>query len=124
MEKVSTERAPKAVGPYSQAVKYNNMVFTAGQIAIDPRTNNLVESDIFKQTKQVLENLKAVLEASGSSLHRALKVTVYLSDMNNYSIMNDLYAQYFTNHPARSTVQVARLPKDVMVEMDVVAECD
>lgn len=124
MEKISTEKAPKAAGPYSQAVRYNKMVFTAGQIAIDPATNKVVEADIFMQTRQVLENLKSVLEASGSSMQRALKVTVYLSDMNNYAIMNDLYAQYFTNNPARSTVQVSRLPKDVLVEMDAVAECD
>ncbi len=124
MEKVSTENAPAAVGPYSQAVKYNGLVFTAGQIAIDPKTNELVKGDIEAQTTRVLENLKAVLLASGSSMEKALKVTVYLKDINDYKKMNEVYAKYFTNKPARSTVEVARLPKDVLVEIDAIAECD
>ena len=124
MEKISTSGAPAAAGPYSQAIRHRSLVFTAGQIPIDPRTNDLAGDDIEKQSVQVLENLKEVLKASGSSLGRALKVTVYLSDMENYQKMNEVYAKYFTNRPARSTVQAARLPKDVLVEIDVIAACD
>ncbi|MDP2908478.1 MAG: RidA family protein [Nanoarchaeota archaeon] len=118
---VETEKAPKAIGPYSQAKVVGKFVFTSGQIPINPKTNELVTGDIEIQVKQVLENLKAVLEAAGSSLDDAVKVTVYLADMNDFMKLNEVYAQYFKNKPARSTVQVVRLPKDVRIEMDVIA---
>jgi len=121
IENVETEKAPKAIGPYAQAKVIGDFVFTSGQIAIDPKTNEVIQGFIEVQAKQVLENLKAVLEAAGSSLDDAVKVTVYLADMNDFSKMNEIYAQYFKNKPARSTVQVARLPKDVRVEMDIIA---
>ncbi len=124
MKTINTKTAPAAVGPYSQAVISGNMVFTAGQIPIDPQTNELVDGDVAAQTEQVLQNLSAVLEAAGSSLEKAVKVTVFIKDMNDFSTMNAIYEKYFTNKPARSTVEVARLPKDVLVEMDVVAEVD
>lgn len=118
---VDTEKAPRAIGPYSQAKVVGKFVFTSGQIPINPKTNELVTGSIEAQARQVLENLKAVLEAAGSSLDDAVKVTVYLADMNDFAKMNEVYAQYFKNKPARSTVQVARLPKDVGIEMDVIA---
>lgn len=124
MKTINTETAPAAVGPYSQAVISGNMVFTAGQIPIDPQTNELVDGDVAAQTEQVLQNLSAVLEAAGSSLERTVKVTVFIKDMNDFTTINAIYEKYFTNKPARSTVEVARLPKDVLVEMDVVAEVD
>jgi len=120
---VSTDRAPKAIGPYSQAVISNGWAFLSGQIPIDPATDQLVEGDITWQTNRVLENLKAVLEASGSSLDRVVKTTVYLKDMGQFAKMNEVYATYFTtNPPARATVEAARLPKDVLVEIDCIAE--
>jgi len=121
---VKTANAPAPVGPYNQAVKVGNLVFTAGQIALDPETGSVIEGGIEKQTTRVIENLKAVLEAAGSGLHRVVKTTVYLRDMNEFTKMNAVYAGYFpvANAPARSTVQVARLPKDVAVEIEVVAE--
>lgn len=118
---IETKNAPEAIGPYSQAKKVGNLIFTSGQIAIDPKTNKLIEGDIEIQTKQVLENLKAVLEAAGSSLDNAVKVTVFLADMNDFGKMNAVYAEYFKNKPARSTVQAARLPKDVRIEIDAIA---
>ena len=121
IENIETENAPKAIGPYVQAKVVGDFVFTSGQIAIDPKTNEVIQGFIDVQAKQVLENLKAVLEAAGSSLDNAIKVTVYLADMNDFAKMNGVYEQYFKNKPARSAVQVARLPKDVRVEMDVVA---
>ena len=124
MKTINTETAPAAVGPYSQAVISGSMVFTAGQIPIDPQTNELVDGDVAAQTEQVLQNLSAVLEAAGSSLERTVKVTVFIKDMNDFTTINAIYEKYFTNKPARSTVEVARLPKDVLVEMDVVAEVD
>ncbi len=123
MEKISTEKAPMAVGPYSQAVKYNKMLFLAGQIGADPKTNVLVEG-FDSQVKQTLENLKHVLEASGSSMNRALKVSVFLKSLNNFQRMNEIFSEYFTNKPARSTIEVSNLPKGALVEMDVIAECD
>lgn len=119
---IETANAPKAIGPYSQAVAHNGMVYVSGQIPLDPSTNNLIDGDIAAQTAQVLENLKAILEAAGSSLDRVLKTTVYLRDMNEFPQMNEVYARYFTsNWPARATVQAARLPKDVRVEIDCIA---
>src|SRR5690348_501052 len=111
---IATASAPKAIGPYSQAVIHNGMVFLSGQIPIDPSTNQLIEGDIAAQTERVLENVKAVLEASGSSLGQVLKTTVFLKDMGNFPKMNEVYSKYFsTNPPARSTVEAARLPRDV-----------
>lgn len=122
MKAIETEKAPKALGPYSQAVISNKFVFCSGQIPINPENNQIIEGNIEDQTKQVLENLRNLLQAAGSSMEKAVKVTVYLSDMNDFAKMNEVYSQYFTNKPARACVQVARLPKDVKVEIDVVAE--
>jgi 2-iminobutanoate/2-iminopropanoate deaminase len=120
---ISTDRAPKAIGPYSQAVISNGVAYLSGQIPLDPATGAIVEGDIAWQTTRVLENLKAVLEACGSSLDRVLKTTVYLKDMGEFAKMNEVYATYFTaSAPARATVEAARLPKDVLVEIDCIAE--
>ncbi len=114
--------APDAIGPYSQAVVAGELVFTSGQIALDPATGAMVPGDVKEQTRRVLENLKAVLGAAGTRLDRVVKTTVYLADMNEFSAMNEAYAEYFGAwKPARSTVQAARLPKDARVEIDVVA---
>ena len=122
MESIQTDRAPQAIGPYSQAIKANGFIFASGQIPLDPATMRIVEGGIEEQTGRVLENLKAVLEAAGSSLDRAVKTTVYLADMGEFAAMNEIYARYFgATKPARATVQVARLPRDVKVEIDVVA---
>jgi 2-iminobutanoate/2-iminopropanoate deaminase len=119
---VSTELAPKAIGPYSQAVVSNGVAYLSGQIPNDPATGQLVEGDITAQTERVLQNLKAVLEACGASLDSVLKVSVFLKDMADFPKMNEVYARYFTsNPPARSTVQAARLPRDVSVEIDAIA---
>jgi 2-iminobutanoate/2-iminopropanoate deaminase len=119
---ISTEHAPKAIGPYSQAVVLNGLAFLSGQIPLDPATNQLIEGGIAEQTARVLENLKAVLEASGASLASVVKTTVFLKDMGEFAKMNEVYGQYFPeNPPARSTVQAARLPRDVSVEIDAIA---
>ena len=119
---ISTDKAPGAVGPYSQAIVANGMVFTAGQIPLIPGTKSLVEGDIQAQTRQVFANLTAVLEAAGTSLDKAVKTTVFLKDMNDFTAMNETYATFFpSNPPARSTVQVAKLPMDALVEIEVVA---
>ncbi|MEF2247627.1 RidA family protein [Paenibacillus sp. IITD108] len=118
---VSTEQAPAAIGPYSQAVVFGNLVFTSGQIPLRP-DGQLVEGGIEAQTHQVFANLKAVLAEAGSSLQQAVKVTVFLKDMNQFATVNEIYASYFLEHkPSRSTVEVARLPKDVFVEIEVIA---
>lgn len=120
-EIVHTNDAPAAIGPYSQAIRLNNLVFTSGQIPLRP-DGSLLEGDISAQTKQVLDNVKAVLEAAGSSLDHVIKSTCFLSDMNNFAAMNAVYETYFTSKPpARSTVEVARLPRDVLIEIEVVA---
>jgi 2-iminobutanoate/2-iminopropanoate deaminase len=120
-EIISTDKAPKAIGPYSQAVKAGGFIFTAGQIAFDPATSQIVEGGVAQQTARVMENLKAILEAAGSSLDRAVKATVYLKDMDDFSEMNTVYGRYFTqNPPSRSTVEAARLPRDVRVEIDLI----
>ena len=120
-EIIATDRGPKAIGPYSQAVKANGLIFTAGQIAFDPATGQLIEGDAARQTARVLENLKAIVEAAGSSLERAVKATVYLKDMNDFTAMNEVYARYFPKDPpARSTIEAARLPRDVRVEIDLI----
>lgn len=122
MESIQTDRAPQAIGPYSQAIKANGLVFASGQIPLDPATMQIVEGGVREQTERVLDNLKAVLEAAGSSLDRVVKTTVFLADMNEFAAMNEIYAKYFSaTKPARATVQVARLPRDVKVEIDVVA---
>ncbi len=120
--KVETNKAPKAIGPYSQAVVVGNLIFTSGQIPLNPQTGVLEGNDIKEQTHRVCQNLKAVLEASGSSLENAVKTVCYLSDMTNFSEFNEVYAQYFTKKPARSCVAVKELPKGALVEVDVVAE--
>jgi 2-iminobutanoate/2-iminopropanoate deaminase len=122
IEAVATEHAPKAIGPYSQAIKANGFVFASGQVALDPRTQQLVRGDVAAQTERTLENLKAVVEAAGSSLARVVKTTVYLADMADFAKMNEVYARYFpSTPPARATVQVARLPRDARVEIDLIA---
>jgi len=119
---VLTDRGPKPIGPYSQAIKANGFVFVSGQIALDPKTGEIVGTDVRQQTERVLENLKAILEASGAPLNHAVKTTVYLKDMNDFAAMNEVYGRYFNAAPpARTTVQAARLPKDALVEIDVVA---
>jgi 2-iminobutanoate/2-iminopropanoate deaminase len=119
---IATEHAPRAIGPYSQAVLANGFVFLSGQLPLDPATNQLVEGDVAVQTARVLENLKTVLEAAGSSLEKVVKTTVFLRDMADFPRMNEVYARFFAvNPPARSTVQVARLPRDVSVEIDAIA---
>ena len=119
---VSTEKAPKAIGPYSQAVIYNGLAYLSGQIPLDPATGQLVPGDVAAQTERVLENIKAVLDAAGASFASVLKTTVFLKDMGDFPKMNEVYARYFAeNPPARSTVQAARLPRDVMVEIDAIA---
>lgn len=122
MESIQTDRAPQAIGPYSQAIKANGFVFASGQIPLDPATGQLVDGDIAAQTTQVLNNVRAVLEAAGSSLERVVKTTVFLADMNDFAALNEVYAGFFgATRPARSTVQAARLPRDVKVEIEVVA---
>jgi 2-iminobutanoate/2-iminopropanoate deaminase len=119
---VSTGNAPKAIGPYSQAVVHNGLAFLSGQIPLDPTTGAMAAGDIAAQTERVLENLRAVLEAAGASLSSVLKTTVFLKDMGDFAGMNEVYARYFPeNPPARSTVQAAKLPRDVMVEIDAIA---
>ena len=122
---VATESAPKAIGPYSQAVTFNGIVYCSGQIPLDPVTGQIVEGDVAVQTERVLENLKAVLEAAGSSLEKVLKTTVFLNDMGEFTKMNEVYGRYFNaSLPARATVEVARLPRDVRVEIDAIAAID
>ena len=121
-EIVSTENAPDAIGPYSQAVKTGNMVFCSGQIPIDVATGEFVSNDVAEQTEQVLKNLSAVLAAAGSDLNKVVKTTVFLADMNDFTIVNEVYARFFdTNRPAQATVQAARLPRDARVEIDCIA---
>ncbi len=122
---VSTTNAPAAIGPYSQAVRIGDFIYTSGQVALDPATAQIVSGGIEAQTTRVLENLKAVLEAAGSSLEQVFKTTVFLKDMNDFAAMNAIYGKYLapegTVAPARSTVEVARLPKDALVEIEVIA---
>jgi 2-iminobutanoate/2-iminopropanoate deaminase len=119
---ISTDRGPQAIGPYSQAIKANGFIFISGQIALDPATKQIVEGDIRVQTERVLENLKGIVEAAGSSLDRVVKTTVFLKDMGEFAAMNEVYARYFPKDPpARATVEVARLPRDVRVEIDLIA---
>jgi 2-iminobutanoate/2-iminopropanoate deaminase len=123
---IATNGAPAAIGPYSQGVRVGNLVFTAGQIPLDPATQQVVDSGITEQTTRVLENLKAILEASGSSLANVVKTTVFLKDLKDFADMNAVYGAYLAPEgvaaPARTTVEISRLPKDVLVEIEVVAE--
>ena len=121
IEKVSTEKAPAAIGPYSQAIICGNMVFTSGQIPINPANGNIEAVTIEEQAEQVMCNLKAVLEAAGSSLDKAVKTTCFLADMGDFAAFNGVYAKYFTTNPARSCVAVKTLPKNVLVEVEVIA---
>ncbi len=121
-EIVATKDAPQAIGPYSQAIRANGFVFTSGQIALDPATQQVVAGGVAVQTERVLRNLAAVLQAAGSGLEKVVKTTVFLKDMNDFAAMNEVYGKHFGGAtPARSTVEVARLPKDVLVEIDVIA---
>lgn len=122
LRKVQTDRAPSAIGPYSQGIIHGGLVFTAGQIPLDPATGELVGGDIREQTTRVLQNLRAILESAGASFDSVVKTTVYLADMGEFAAMNEIYASFFgDNKPARSTVQAARLPRDVKVEIDAIA---
>jgi len=123
LKKILTDQAPAPIGPYSQAISVDGMfLYTAGQIAIDPSTNQLIEGDIKAQTRQVLKNLDAILKAGGTSMSQVFKTTVFLKDMNEFAAMNEVYGEFFSQAaPARSTVEVTRLPKDVKVEIEAVA---
>ena len=119
---ISTDRAPKAIGPYSQAVVTNGFAFLSGQISLDPATNQLIEGDITAQTERVFENMKALLEACGSSLGQVVKTTVFIKDMGEFAKMNEVYSRYFPeNPPSRSTIEAARLPRDVRIEIECIA---
>jgi len=122
MIKIHTEKAPAAVGPYSQAIVSNGMVYTSGQIAINPVTNAVDSDTIEGQTEQIMQNLKAVLETAGSSFDKAVKTTCFLADMNDFAAFNEIYGRYFTELPARSCVAVKTLPKGVLAEVEVIAE--
>ena len=121
MVRIHTQKAPAAIGPYSQAVKANGLVFTSGQIALDPATGAVIEGGIREQTARICENLKAVLAAAGSSLDKTLKTTCFLADMNDFAAFNEVYGQYFSEKPARSCVAVKALPKGVLAEVEVIA---
>lgn len=121
-EIIATNQAPQAIGPYSQAIKAAGLVFSSGQVAIDPATQQVITGDIAAQTDRVMKNLSGVLQAAGSSMEKVLRCTVFLKNMGDFASMNEVYGRYFSkNPPARSTVEVARLPKDVLVEIDVIA---
>jgi 2-iminobutanoate/2-iminopropanoate deaminase len=124
-EAVSSPGAPKAIGPYSQAVRAGQLLFVSGQVPLDPATGQMVEGDIAAQTRRVFDNLAAVLKAGGRSFADVVRTTVFLADMNDFATVNEVYGNYFTEpYPARATVQVARLPKDARVEIDVIASFD
>ncbi|HZQ67022.1 MAG TPA: RidA family protein [Terriglobales bacterium] len=121
-EVISTNDGPKAIGPYSQAIKANGFVFVSGQVAIDPANQQVISGDVSVQTDRVLKNLSGILKAAGTGLEKVVRSTVFLKNMGDFSAMNEVYGKYFTaSPPARSTVEVARLPKDVLVEIDVIA---
>jgi 2-iminobutanoate/2-iminopropanoate deaminase len=124
-EVVSTANAPGAIGPYSQAIKLGNLVFTAGQIPLDPATGQVVDGDIKAQTERVMKNVSAILDEAGSSIHKVLKTTCYLTDLGDFAAFNEVYARYMgSNRPARSTVQVTALPAGALVEVETIAECE
>ena len=119
---VLTDKGPKPIGPYSQAIRANGFLYVSGQVALDPTTGAFVGTDIRQQTQRTLENVKGILEAAGSNMHHVVKTTVFLKDINDFAAMNEVYAKFFTlAPPARSTVEVARLPKDALVEIEVIA---
>jgi len=119
---IATKDAPQAIGPYSQAIRANGFVFVSGQVAIDPATQQVINGDIAAQTDRVLKNLSAILKAAGTELNKVVRSTVFLKDMGDFAAMNEVYARYFmATPPARSTIQAARLPKDVLIEIDVIA---
>ncbi len=121
---INTPDAPAAIGPYSQAIKIGNYIYTSGQIPINPVTGEVVSGDIRVQTRQVMQNLEAVLKAGGSSLNKVIKATLFIKDMSRFADINEVYGGFFTDRPpARSTVEVSRLPKDVDIEIEVIAEC-
>jgi 2-iminobutanoate/2-iminopropanoate deaminase len=120
MQKIYTKQAPEAIGPYSQAIKVGNMIFTSGQIALTPE-GEFLDADVKTQTKQVCENLKAVLEAAGAKIENVVKTTIFLDDINNFAAVNEVYGEYFSHKPARSTVAVKELPKGAKVEIECVA---
>jgi 2-iminobutanoate/2-iminopropanoate deaminase len=121
-EVIATDKGPKAIGPYSQAIRANGFIFISGQIPLDPKTQQMVEGDITKQTERVLENLKGILVASGSSLPHVVKTTVFLKDLNDFAAMNEVYGRYFSsNPPARATVEVSALPKGARIEIELIA---
>ena len=124
MKQISTDKAPAAIGPYSQGFVSGNILFSAGQIALDPATGEIVGEDISTQTEQVMKNLGAILEAAGSSYEKTLKTTCFLSDMDDFAAFNEVYGKYFTGKPARSCVAVKTLPKNVLVEVEVIAEVE
>ncbi|WP_297888313.1 RidA family protein [Sulfurihydrogenibium sp.] len=122
MQEIYTEKAPKPIGPYSQAIKYENFIFISGQIAIDPVSNEFVNGDVATQTKVIMENIKAILEESGLNMNHVIKTTIYLKNLEDFPIVNQVYGEYFKEHkPARATVEVSRLPKDALVEIEVIA---
>ncbi len=119
---ISTNKAPQAIGPYSQAVRFDNLLFVSGQIPIEPKSGEILKGNIKEQTKQILENLNSVLTAGGSSLNNVLRTTIFLTNLEDYAAVNEVYTQFFKeSQPARSTVQVSRLPKDVQIEIDAIA---
>ncbi|HEX9224930.1 MAG TPA: RidA family protein [Candidatus Acidoferrales bacterium] len=121
-EAVHTDRAPNPIGPYSQGIRANGFIFLAGQVALDPKSGELIGGDVRQQTERTLENLKGVLEAAGANLNHVVKVTIFLKNMGDFAGMNEIYARYFPKlPPARSTVEVARLPKDALVEIELIA---
>ncbi|OPX50827.1 RidA family protein [Clostridium thermobutyricum] len=121
IEKISTNKAPQAIGPYSQAIKFNNMLFTSGQIALDPETMEVVEGDVKVQAERVMKNLQAVLEEAGANFDHVIKTTCFLADMGDFAAFNEVYGKYITNAPARSCVAVKELPKNVLCEVEVIA---
>jgi 2-iminobutanoate/2-iminopropanoate deaminase len=122
LKKINSDKAPAPIGPYSQAIALDNLLFTSGQIAIDPNTGDIIDGDVVAQTRQVLENLKAVLSAAGCTIDSVVKTTIYLKNMDDFTQVNEIYAKYFSDSlPARSTVEVSRLPKNVLVEIDCIA---
>ncbi len=120
-ERIITEKAPLPVGPYSQALKWKNFIFLSGQIPIDPKTNKVIEGDITSQTRQVIENIRNILVEAGADLDNVIKITIYMKNLKDFEKMNYIYAQYFKNKPARTTVEVSNLPKGVLIEIDVIA---
>jgi 2-iminobutanoate/2-iminopropanoate deaminase len=123
MERILTNNAPAAIGPYSQAIVSGNLIYTSGQIAIDPKTGGISAQDIENQTRQVLENVKSILKAAGSSMSKVIKTTVFIRNMGDFQKINSIYADYFTEpYPARSCVEVSKLPKDVFIEIEAIAE--